>query len=134
MRIWVIVCIQEPFHHFLQTFHYTCLGLFRDGSLFYPKQLSLFFRLLLISACADSIGCNTSFCSTIGLSHELKNNSVNIEAYRHLIMPQQGERKATVTVATLRQLGVCLDKLSEMLPASNIFVTLNQIIFHCTVA
>jgi len=37
---------------------------FRDSSL-YPKQLSLFFLLLLISASADRIGDITNFCSMI---------------------------------------------------------------------
>jgi len=47
---------------------------FRDMSL-YPKQLSLFCRLLLISACADRIGYITSFCGMIELLRELKNSS-----------------------------------------------------------
>jgi len=74
--IWVIVCIQEPSHHFLQTFRPLRMFkiVFRDRSL-YPKQLSLFCRLLLISACADRIGYITSFCSIIELLLELKNSS-----------------------------------------------------------
>jgi len=47
---------------------------FRDRSL-YPKQLSLFCRLLLISARADLIGDIASFCSMIELLRELKNSS-----------------------------------------------------------
>jgi len=72
---WAIVCIQKPSHNFLQTF---CLLhmfkiVFRDSSL-YPKQL--FFCLLwLISASADCIGYNISFCSMIELLDELRNSS-----------------------------------------------------------
>jgi len=49
--IWVVVCIQEPYHHFLQTFRPLRMFkiVFRDGSL-YPKQLYLFCLLWLISA------------------------------------------------------------------------------------
>jgi len=47
---------------------------FRDSSL-YPKQLSLFCLLWLISASADSTGYITSFSSMIELLHELKNSS-----------------------------------------------------------
>jgi len=64
---------------------------FGDSSV-YPKQLSLFCLLWLISACADHIGYITSFCSMIKLLHELKAAVVNIEAFRHLIMFQQGKR------------------------------------------
>jgi len=73
--IWVIVCIQEPSHHFLQTFRplRTFKIVFRHSS-FCPKQLSLFCLLWLISACADCIGYVTNFCSMIELLHELKNN------------------------------------------------------------
>jgi len=41
--IWVIVCIQEPSHLFLQTFRPLRMFkiVFRDNSV-YPKQLSLF--------------------------------------------------------------------------------------------
>jgi len=51
---WVIVCIQEPSSHFLQTFRPLRMFkiVFRDSSL-YPKQLSLFCLLWLISACDD---------------------------------------------------------------------------------
>jgi len=43
MGIWVIVCIHELFHHFLQNFRPLQMFkiVFRDSSL-YPKQLSLF--------------------------------------------------------------------------------------------
>jgi len=74
--IWVIVCIQKPSHQFLQT--YRPLRMFkivvRDIPL-YPKQLSLFCLLWLISASADRIGYVTNFCSMIELLHELKNSS-----------------------------------------------------------
>jgi len=39
-------------------------NVFQDSSL-YLKQLSLFFLLWLISACADRIGYITNFCSMI---------------------------------------------------------------------
>jgi len=47
---------------------------FRDSS-FYPKQLSLFCLLWLISASADRIDYIANFCSMIELLHELKNSS-----------------------------------------------------------
>jgi len=47
---------------------------FRDSSL-YPKQLSLFCLLRLISASPDRIGYITSSRSMIELLHKLKNNS-----------------------------------------------------------
>jgi len=47
---------------------------FRDNSL-YPKQLSLFCLLRLISASADRSGHITNLCSMIELLHELKNRS-----------------------------------------------------------
>jgi len=91
--IWVVVCIQKPSHHFLQTF---CpIGMFKivfSDSSFYPKQLCLFCLLWLISACADRIVHITNFCSMIKLLHELKTAVVDIEAFRHLIMSQQGKR------------------------------------------
>jgi len=48
---WIIVCIHKPTHHFLQTFRPLRMFeiAFRDSSL-YPKQLSLFCLLWLISA------------------------------------------------------------------------------------
>jgi len=74
--IWVIVCIHKPSHHFLQTFRPLCMFkiVFRDCSL-YPKQLSLFCPLKLISASADPTGYITNFCSMIELLYELKNRS-----------------------------------------------------------
>jgi len=79
---------------FLQTFR--PLHLFkivlRDSSL-YPKQWSLFCLLRLISASADRNGYISNFCSMIGLLHELKNSFFNREAFRILIMSQQGKRK-----------------------------------------
>jgi len=47
---------------------------FCDSSL-YPKQLSLLFLLMLISASADPIGYITNLCSMIEQLHELKNSS-----------------------------------------------------------
>ena len=49
---------------------------FGESSL-YPKQLSLFCLLRLISASAGRIGCirHTNFCTVIELLHELKNSS-----------------------------------------------------------
>ena len=44
---------------------------FRGNSL-YPKQLSLFCLLWLISASADRNGCISNFCSMIELLHEFK--------------------------------------------------------------
>jgi len=41
----------------------------------YPKQLSLFRLLRLISASADRIACITNFCSMIEQLHGLKNRS-----------------------------------------------------------
>ena len=76
MGICVIVCVQKPFHHFLQTFRPLRMFkiVFRDSSL-HPKQLPLFCLLRLISASADAIGSSTNFCSMIELLHELKNRS-----------------------------------------------------------
>jgi len=73
---WVIVCIQESSHHFLQAFHPLRIFkiVFRDSSL-YPKQLSLFCLLWLISACADGIGYISNLCSVIELLHELKHSN-----------------------------------------------------------
>jgi len=76
MRIRVIVCIQKPPHHFLQTFRALRMFkiVFNDSSLFL-KQLSLFCLLWLISVSADYIGYTTNFCSMIELLHEPKNSS-----------------------------------------------------------
>ena len=65
---------------------------FRDSSL-YPKQLCLFCLIWLISASADRIGNITNFCSMIELLQELKNSSCNIEAFRHVILSQQGKKE-----------------------------------------
>ena len=74
--IWVFVWVQKPSHRFLQTFRplrrFTIV--FSDNSL-YPKQLSLFCLLRLISASADRIVFIASFCSMIEVLHELKNSS-----------------------------------------------------------
>jgi len=74
--IWVIVWVQKPSHHILQTFRPLRMFkiVFRDSSR-YPKQLSLFCLLWLISASADGSGYITNFCSMIELLHELKNRS-----------------------------------------------------------
>jgi len=74
--ISVIVCVQKPSHHFLQTFRLLRMFkiVFRDSSL-YPKQLPLFCLQRMISANADRIGCTTNFCSMKKLLHELKNRS-----------------------------------------------------------
>jgi len=74
--IRVIICIQKPSHHFLQTFR--PLRMFKtvfDDSSLNRKQLSLFCLLWLSSACADRAGYITNFCSMIRLLHELKNSS-----------------------------------------------------------
>ena len=71
--IRTIVCVQKPPHHFLQTLHPLRMFkiVFRDTTL-YPKQLSLFCLLRLISANADRNGYISNFCSMIELLHELK--------------------------------------------------------------
>ena len=76
MGIWVIVCVQKSSHHFLQTFRPLRMFkiVFRKGSL-YPKQLSLFCLLSLISRTADRIGNIAYFCISIEQLHELKNSS-----------------------------------------------------------
>jgi len=73
--IWVIVCIQKQSLHFLQTFRPLRMFkiVFRDSSL-YRKQLSLFCLLWLSTMSSKTAG-------------------VKIEAFRHLIMSQQGKRK-----------------------------------------
>jgi len=59
VEMWVVVCVQKPSHHFLQTFRPLRMFkiAFRDSSL-YPKQLPLFclLTLRLISASAERIG------------------------------------------------------------------------------
>jgi len=73
--IWVIVCIQEPSHHFLQTFRpVRMLKIVFRGSSLCPKQLSLFCLQWLISECADSIFYITNLCCMTELLHELKNS------------------------------------------------------------
>jgi len=54
--IWVVVCVQKPSHHILQTFRPLRMFkiVFRDSSL-YPKQLHLFCLLWLISASSDPL-------------------------------------------------------------------------------
>jgi len=71
--ICAIVWVQKPPHHFLQTLHLLRMFkiVFRESSL-YPKQLSLFCLLRLISASADLNGYISNFCSMIELLHELK--------------------------------------------------------------
>ena len=78
LGIWIIVCIQKPSPHFLQTFRPSL----------YPLQLSLFCLLRLINGSADRSGYITNFCSVIELLHEF-----NAEAFRHLILSQQRKRK-----------------------------------------
>ena len=82
MGIWVIVYIQKPSHHFLQTFLSFCMFkiAFRDSSL-YPKQLLLLLLLRMISASADRIDYITNFCGMIELLHKLKNSSFYIQAF-----------------------------------------------------
>jgi len=98
IRFWWESGLSSASRNHLTTFcrpfvHHACLKVvFRDGS-FYPKQLSLFCLLWLISASADRIGCITKFCSKIELLHELKTAVFNIQAFRHFITSQQGKRK-----------------------------------------
>ena len=69
--IRAIICVQKPSHHFLQTLHRMFKIVFRDRTL-YPKQLSLFCLLKLISASAERINYVSNFCSMIELLHEFK--------------------------------------------------------------
>jgi len=71
--IRAVVCIQKPAHHLLQTFSLLRMykSVFRDSSL-YPKQLSLFCLLRLISTSADRNDHISNFCSMIKLLYELK--------------------------------------------------------------
>jgi len=71
--ISVIVCVQKPSTLFadLSTIRMFKI-VFRDRSL-YPKQLSLFCLLRLISA--DRIDYITNFSSMIELLHEIKSSS-----------------------------------------------------------
>ena len=95
--IWVNVCVQNPSHHFLQTFRPLRMFkiVFCDSSL-YPKQLSLFFLLWLISASADRIGYVTNLCSMVELLHEFKKTVFNSGVFRHLIMSQQEKTKLRI--------------------------------------
>jgi len=80
LGIWVVFCIQKLSHHFLQTFRplrmHRVKIVFRDSS-FYPKRLSLFCLLWLISASADRIGYITSFCSLINCCTSSETTVVN---------------------------------------------------------
>jgi len=60
---------------------------FRDSSL-YPKQLSVFCLLWLISACANSMCYLTKLCSMTELLHDLKKTVVDIEAFMDLVVSQ----------------------------------------------
>jgi len=74
--ILVIVCVEKPSHHFLQNFRpLRMLKIVFRHSPLYPKQLSLFCLLWLISASADRIDYITNFCTMIELLHEPKNSS-----------------------------------------------------------
>jgi len=72
-----------------------CKTVFRDSWL-YPKQLSLYCLLWLISASADHIGYITSFCSMIKLLPELKNSSCShrsIQAFYNVFTREKGKLK-----------------------------------------
>jgi len=73
--IWVILCVQKPSLHFLQNFRPQSLFkvVIGDNSL-YPKQLSLFCLLRLISARTDRNDYIANLCIMIELLHELKNS------------------------------------------------------------
>ena len=79
-RFWWESGLSSAYRNHLTTFcrpfvHCACLkSVFHDSPL-YPKHLSLFCVLWLISACADRIGYIANFCSMIELSHEFKNSS-----------------------------------------------------------
>jgi len=94
---WEFGLLSVSRHH-ITTFckpsiHYACFkSVFRDSSL-YPKEFSLFCLLRLISASADRNGYISNFCSMVELLHQLKNSFLNIEAFRNLILSQQGKRK-----------------------------------------
>jgi len=79
IRFWWESGLSSASRKHLTTFcrpfvHYACLIVFRDSPL-YPKQLSLFCLLWMISASAGRIGYITNLCSMIELLHELKNSS-----------------------------------------------------------
>jgi len=87
--IWVIVCIEEPSHHFLQTFrHYECLRLCSAIVRFIRNNCLYFCLLWLISASAGYI---TNFCSMIGLLHELKNSSCQHRSIQAGPQPEGGK-------------------------------------------
>jgi len=86
IRFWWESGLSSACRNHLATFcrrfvHYACGGrnvivfrmmiVFRDSTL-YPKQLSLFCLLRLISASAERISYITNFCSMIELLHDLK--------------------------------------------------------------
>ena len=119
VRIWIIVWIQKPTHHFLQIFLPLRMFkiVFRDTSL-YPKQLSSICLLWLISASADRIGyiipisvawwnCCTSSKTIV----------FNTEAFRHLIMSQQAKRKLKVCWTSIHHCIIFCSLLSAMLLA-----------------
>jgi len=80
IRFWWESGLSSDSRNHLTTFckpfvHYACFKVvFRDSSL-YPKQLSLFCLLRLISASAHRNGYLTNFSSMIELLHELKNSN-----------------------------------------------------------
>jgi len=92
--IWVIVCVQKPFHHFLQIFRPLRMFkiVFRD-SLLYPKQSSLFCLLTLISPSANRIDYITNFCSMVDLLHELKNSSFQHRSFRGFHNVSAGQKE-----------------------------------------
>jgi len=77
--IRVIASIQQPSHHFLQTFRPLRMFkiVFRDSLTFTEIIVFVLPAMAehLSSACAERIGCTTNFCSMIKLLHELKNSS-----------------------------------------------------------
>ena len=92
--IRVIVCVQKPPHHFLQTLR--PLRMFKIvflGSSLYPKQLSLFCLLRLISASADRKGHITNFCSMIELLHELKINFFQHRSFQEFDNVSAGKKE-----------------------------------------
>jgi len=98
IRFWWESNLSSAPRNHLTTFcrpfvHYACLRLCSAIVHFCPKQLSLLSLLRLFSASADRIGYITTLCSMIELLHELKTAIFNTEAFRHLIMSQQGKGK-----------------------------------------
>jgi len=77
IRFWWESGLSSASRNHLITFcapfvHYACLRL--CSAVVYPKQLSLFCLLWLISANTCRIGYITNLCSMIELLHELKNS------------------------------------------------------------